>query len=515
VVVLVPLDDRPVNTTLPQAVGRIGGVTVELPPASLLPAMRDPGDPDGLAAWLADQAARPEVDALIVSADGLAQGGLIASRTSDDALTQLLDRLHVLTTIKAGRPALQVWAFGTVTRASNGTVTDEEPDYWSHYGPALHEWGSATHRAHLAHLSGQAASPGPDPAAAIPAEVRHDFQRRRLRNHVVLLELLRMRSAGTLDHVTITFDDTAPHSAGSLEQLWVEQWRHVLDLDDVLMYPGADEVAATLVARRLVTRRQAGRAASRVRLAGGWVDEDGMGRVPPFENQPYVRALRRQVAAAGAELVRWEDRAAADGALVVHAPGPDRHDWCSRTDPGPGTVAGGDVRELVDLVAQGTAEGLPVGLVDVRDTNGGDPALIDELVGRDLVRGLVAYGGWNTAGNATGSTVATLVAAIVGAGAAEQVEREVLSRMLEDVTYQSRVRAELDGSHGVRLTRDATSAAGGVTSVDLTAFADQVRVELDKELARLSPRPGWRVAHVSLPWHRSFEVALQLTAPTS
>jgi hypothetical protein len=188
------------------------------------------------------------------------------------------------------------------------------------------------------------------------------------------------------------------------------------------------------------------------------------------------------------------------------------------------------VRELVDLVAQATAEGLPVGLVDVRDTNGGDPGLIDELVDRDLVRGLVAYGGWNTAGNATGSTVATLVAAIVGAGiaaqptavtspksfaAAEQVERELLSRILEDVTYQSRVRAELDGSHGVRLTREATSAAGDVTSADLTAFAEQVRVELDKELARLSPRPGWHVGHVSFPWRRSFEIALQLTPPTS
>ncbi len=60
------------------------------------------------------------------------------------------------------------------------------------------------------------------------------------------------------------------------------------------MYPGADEVGAVLVARALVS---AGGARPTWRVACG--EDDGLTRIPNFENAPVRDSLVRQIVAAG------------------------------------------------------------------------------------------------------------------------------------------------------------------------------------------------------------------------
>jgi hypothetical protein len=62
-IALLPLDERPVNTRLPADVAAIAGGRVLLPPASILPSMRRPGDTSALREWLHQTALDPRTDA--------------------------------------------------------------------------------------------------------------------------------------------------------------------------------------------------------------------------------------------------------------------------------------------------------------------------------------------------------------------------------------------------------------------------------------------------------------------
>ncbi|MEV1176003.1 DUF4127 family protein [Nonomuraea sp. NPDC049784] len=468
-IALLPLDERPVNTRLPADVAAIAGARLSLPDAGLLPSMRIPGKAGPLGEWLLDQ----DPDAAVVCVEMLVHGGLVASRTTGDDTLTVLERLNVLRRLRRARPGLPISAVSLVTRASDSYHGDEEPPYWPRFGRELHAYGGLLHRAHVADLTG-AEPPADELTSKIPAEVRTDFELRRLRNHAVNLEALKLLAESVVDPLLITADDTAVHSAGSVEQGWLRHWARALDpAGTLLMYPGADEVGAVLVARALAARH--GRPI-RIRVVSG--DPAGLDVVAAFENLPAGAGARRQILAAGAQVA--EDGQDADVALVLHTPAPGRTDWLGNPpSPDPAAVAA-TVREI-------RAAGVPVALADVRHTNGGDPDLIKALSAEGLVEGLVAYGGWNTAGNTIGSVVAAAVATVVGTREntldRTAARRLLLHRLTEDYGYQAIVRAT---------GPDATAARERLEPI-LHGFA-----------------PDWTIQDITFPWNRSFEIDFTL-----
>jgi len=485
-IVLVPLDERPVNTGLVADVAAVGGHRLELPPAAALPDYREPADTAALAAWLRERAADPGVGALVVSLDMLVHGGLIAARTTHDGTATVLRRLDVLREIKAARPGLPVLAVTLVTRASDHDSATEEPEYWATYGRRLHALGRDAHRA----WEDGAGAPDAD----VPAEVRRDLARRRLRNHVVNLAAIDLRADGVLDHLVVTADDTARFSAGSVEQAWLGYWGRLDPAMQVPIYPGADETGAVLVARALTTL-----AGVSPRVRSVTADPAGMERVPPYENAPLAESVPRQLAAAGGTLVDDD----ADLVLVVHTSDPDRGDQGGPEAPVDDPAA---AAATVALVAEHVAAGAMVAVADLRYANGSDPTLVEGLRAAGLLEEVVAYGGWNTAGNALGSTVALGVAAVVaertGLPARELARPAKVRRLLDDHAYQSVVRRRawepvFHGTHEPLPACEVAAAEAWVTR------------ELRAELARLLPCDTLAVRQALLPWRRAFEVDIR------
>ena len=491
-IALMPLDDRPVNTAMVADIGRIAGATVVLPPASALPRFREPGDTAALAGWLAE-AADSELVGAVVSLDMLGYGGLIASRTSQDTAREVLGRVAVLEKIHAAHPGLPIGALNVFLRASNSNNASEEPDYWSDYGVLLHRLGGRVHEAWAG--SGPAAGSTVD-EALVPASVRQDFARRRLRNHVVNLAGLDLAYSGTVSTLLLTADDTAPRSAGSAEQSLIDYWTTLLGpRENVLVYPGADEVAAVMTARLLSRHHRFSPS-----FAVTCVEPGGLDRVAPYENTPLATGVQRQVVAAGGRL----DSSRADVRLFVHAPSPTGGDFYGsvpdRTDPG---LVATTLRELEKALEAGER----VALADCRFPNGGDPALVEALRDAGLLLRLEAYGGWNTAGNSLGSTVAAAVAAAVGRHSGQRdalaQQKFLLHRVVEDYGYQSRVRGGLtsQADHEVLFGPDA---------IDTTA--ERARRKLDAVLQELvgGASDRWSVGSVRFPWARAFEIDLGL-----
>lgn len=490
-IALLPLDDRPVNVRLPGDVAAVAGVILDVPPTEILPAYRAAGDAAALGSWLLERAADPATVHIVVSVDMLLYGGLIASRTSDDTTREVLERLDVLREVRRRRPELPISAVSLVTRASNSYSAAEEPEYWTAHGKEIHALGGDAHRL--------LAEPDVLPLSEltpVPAEIVSNYSARRLRNHIANLSTLALVEDATLDFLAITADDTAPFAAGSAEQVWLRHWMRMLPSGrNVLMYPGADEVGAALVARALAAN--AGVTAS---FSVACAEAEGMTRIPPYENMSLAASASRQIRAAGAV----EVAEGGDITLVLHAPDPARHDMFGGRPDAVDTAA---VAGTVALVAARLDAGELVALADVRYPNGADEALVRALAEADLLGRLQAFGGWNTAGNTLGSVVAVAAAGVVGRATgtydARAARIALLTRLLDDFAYQAVVRTDT----GPSLFPDLYPMADDA----LVLTAERViHEELTALLESMLPADDVRIAELTLPWRRSFEIGLVL-----
>ncbi|MFE5258665.1 DUF4127 family protein [Streptomyces coelicoflavus] len=484
-IALVPLDERPACATLPVMVAALAGVPVRTP-AALLPTLRTPGDPDGIGAWLTGQAP----DAAVVSLETLGHGGLIASRTRPGTVAAVAARLEPLRALAATGTA--VHGVTLVTRTPDSADAMEEPDYWDPHGPALHRWSAALHRA------SQDGAPVPD--TDVPDEVRADFLTRRLRNHTLNLVALELAADGTLASLVIGADDTAPRALATAELGWLTQWSDWLG-GPVAVRPGADEACTTLVARTVGTLL--GGPATRVAIEGRDLD-----RVAPYENLPVGRTAAGQVAACGGVVVEADEDA--DVRLLVHTPDGTGVDWALAPPAGRANDARERAEELAGRAARLLAAGHRVAVADCAQPNGADPLLVTALAGAGIAEELVAYAGWNTAGNTLGTVAAHALTHIAAEHAGvldtEAHRRLLLHRYLEDAGYMTRARtaarAELGSVPGRHDHVPDGHPVLGLIEAELTAFQTGLGIFPD-----LRVEPG----SVRLPWNRTFETDFTVT----
>lgn len=494
-IVLVPLDERPVNIDIPRQVAAIAGVTIEIPEESILPSMRSSANLDKLHEWILRQVSDQRASHFVACVDTVVHGGLISARISQDSIAATLERLEVFRSIKVINPELLVSAVSLIMRASDSYSAVEEPDYWSRYGRELHHLGADLHCAIEGEIKGS--SPQQILKTKIPEPIVQDFELRRLRNHLVNLSSIALHEEGFIDTLALTADDTAPYSAGSAEQLWLRHWCRALPRGkSVLIHPGADEVGAVLVARALTS--VAG--SPLFLIACG--ESDGLDRIPNFENAPLRDSLIRQVSAAGGRLVTPKERP--DIILVTHAPDPERGDFGGYPPKSDSDATERTISEVKKALAAGYA----VALADVRFSNGGDPQLVDRLAEEGLLLQLSAYGGWNTAGNSIGSAVAHSIARWVGEklGTLDRTEtdRALLMRILEDRAYQSGIRRDLH-------FEVFQGEIGPVSEEIQRAACERITANLQEYLDWITRGwQSWSVKEVTLPWSRSFEIALRL-----
>ncbi|MFD4025518.1 DUF4127 family protein [Streptomyces sp. NPDC058576] len=489
-IALLPLDERPACSRLPDQIAAVAGAGTLLPPDELMPRLREPGDADALGTWLAG-AAR-DADAAVVSLETLGHGGLIASRTQPSPVAEVAARWQVLARIAAsGTP---VHAVTLITRTPDSDDAMEEPEYWDPHGPALHHLSAELHhgeqpRARRAeHLAAA--------REAVPPAVRSDFLRRRVRNHALNLTALELAASGVLDSLVVGADDTAPRAVSTAELQQLQLWRTRLEVEDrVSVRPGADEATATLVARTLLGLLGSGPVTVRIEA----VDPDGLARTAPYENIPVGRTAAGQIMACGATVHEGPDP---DLYLLVHTPDGDG-DWAVGPLTHRSERAARTAGSLADRAAALLRAGRAVAVADCAQPNGADPLLADALLGTGLAHLLTSYAGWNTAGNTLGTAVAHAVTAVAARRADrldESAHLDLLAhRFIEDLGYMTRVRAEIRAELGSVPGRHDHVPDGHPLLDRLAAGLTRCAEELPGFHARITP------GSVRLPWRRTFE----------
>lgn len=485
---MLPPDERPNTGGYAKSIARCSGADVLLPPEEVMPHFRRPADTSGLAQWL--RRVDGSVDAHIISLDLLVHGGLVPSRLTNDLIGEAIPRLDVLRELRA-----PVYAYQVITRLphyDNPTRSRQEPKYWETHGRAMFELSQAWDRREYGEARAQEVTTA---KAAIPSEFVTDQVRRRMRNHAVNLAALELATAGILTELIITSDDTALRGLPAADRRSIDRWLHRLG-QGFRVYPGADEVPSVLVPKVLGKLRGI--------IPKIYVDCPNplsLTRIAPYEDQPADLGISAQISALGG--VRVETPENADLVLMVHGPAEEPGDWVE------GPIYQDSSTECLALASAAIthlAADREIAVADIRYANGSDPTLVTALNSAGILEKLAAYGGWNTASNTLGTTLAAGVSVVFDdstyAAAARRDFRDL--KILKDAHYLPVQRLRMQTQYSERGIFDPPVG-------EMPALARRVEEELNEWAANIRALDGVRVENLDWPWDYLFTVDFDIT----
>ena len=488
-IALLPLDDRPCNTRFPQEIAAIGGDSLCHPSRDTLGRFNTPADILPLQEWLENL---PAVSALIVSVDMLAYGGLVASRKTRTSFETAAARLQILEAWHRARPETPIYAFNVLMRLAITMDSDAAvPHYYNVMKYARLKDEAARDPQKMKELR--------EVTAQIPPEILAQDHEARARNHAINLTMIDYAARGTFDYLLITQEDCTEFGLHRSEQAEILARVETLGVQSKFaLHPGADEAALTLLARHW--NRE-------ISFQVHWSDEAHKRDIAVFEDMPYEDALGSHIAAMGGHLSAQNG----DFELFVNAPVGGSQKDETETEK---TVREANLIAFCDAIELAVAQQKRVALCDVAFPNGADELLLSLLKKRGILGQLAVFGGWNTAGNTTGTVLAQCAAlfraASIGAtstetgqSASQKLNRQfVFERLVDDWGYQARVRAELE-----RVAR-----ARGFSPLSMNGQARGIeeiaRVQLGDFAREIAPQFGAKLEklEVRLPWSRTFEV---------
>jgi len=497
-VVLVPLDSRPAAGQYAQLIGKIDGVDVRMPSYEALGRFTTQGNPDRILDWIEDQDLS-QTSSLIVSADMICYGGLIASRVFDVSTVVATRRLQRLIEIKKKNPHVKLYLFSSTMRLTP----------------------TATRRASKIRLQiakyeerKDMADRGADPDAKkqmeevrrlIPKAELDQYEATRARNHAIQRLLVQVTQDSAIDFLVIGQDDARPFGPQVKETAELKQYVSQLGLKSKVYFcEGVDQHSSVLLSRALLKEANW---SPRVRVF--YSDDNGKSLMASFESTRIDESLSEQLLASGARPV------GADGVYdyTLYLNTPKR-----RPEP---------FHEFLDRLRADLDRGKPVAVADINLAPDGtsDPELFNALWQHGRLMNLLSYAGWNTAGNTIGTSIpAANVYLLAKRSNKDPLQREIaqreflIHRFVNDYAYHKFTRpsayALIEPDHHEEIYGDEWDEVNDYVSRDLLrqlrqffdeAFLNKTIVVGDNRYRFVGIDGG----KVWLPWPRPYEVRME------
>lgn len=505
-VLLLPLDSRPVCSTMVQKLGALAGLNVILPPKSYLDNYQTPSGRQKLFPWL--QKNQPFYDYSIISADNLLHGGLLAARRNTATPSEEDELLKQLRQLPITR---QQAIFSVIPRL---LVSDQLlPDRWYQYQLMRY-----SQLADIVRITGSFALTQElrRTEAKIPAKVLDKYRSRYQQSDRFNMGLLTLAT----DDRRITFgqDDASPiglpHASAVKLQSSIAAKK--LQQQAQLTY-GADEIASLLLVRYYLQQSN-----WQPKVYLHYASPKAEGADMPYMAVCVGAALRNQLKLIGASEVSTPD--SADLICYVN---------CGNDDFRPSAKQAQELQQMLN-------QGYRVALVDSSANFEAEELLLPQLLANNVpINKLAAYAAWNTFSNSSGTALAQ---GLLFCGRLRQLQTAgadtdqlaalyaanlnfTAERILEDYYYQKLVHPQL---------RQTLEAFGTnpveLDSEDKTATEQYIQGKLSLQAYRLlhdnlgrTPfyqQNGQRYylrdlsVGVKLPWARIFEAELQVCTHT-
>lgn len=383
----IPIDNRPVCYNLAKDIAAIDeNIEFFIPPREFLGDLTRSAGVNEIIEWIENI---PECDAMVISLDTIAYGGLIPSRRSTDSLEDIKSRLKRLKPLLKNK---KVYAFSSIMRISNNNYNEEEKEYWKDWGKKIFEY------------SYSGVNDG------IPQAILDDYLATRKRN----FEINKTYLNWGLNTLIFSKDDCAPKGfnvdeARELERLGAKT------------KTGADEIPLTLLARAIEKE---------IKVFVEFTEPDYKDCISNYEDVSIEKSVQGQLELGG--FTQVQTREEADVILIVNnfIEKQGEHVMVWTTQPFRKTF---------------TPPDKPYAIADVRYANGADNDFVEQLLPQIDLKNFYGYAGWNTSANTIGSLLAGVkVRWNTGKYNESAFKRLQIIRFLEDWAYQANVRGMIE-----------------------------------------------------------------------
>lgn len=471
-IVIVPIDDRPChNKMITMAMANYDSINIVYPKKEDLGHFTRPGNPNKICSFVERET--QDADVLIVSIDSLLFGGLVQARTAEKNvnLNQYDALLETLKTAKKNNPQLKVYAYSVIMRLTTTVTSSENLNVWED----IFEYSQLVHRTQLDRSFEQSLK---DVEARIPSHDLQAYLNARQRNHYINKRAIQLTKDEIIDYLVLVQEDTSPYGMHISEQELLRKDIEQYQVNDsVVLKNGTDEMVALLLARHINKQKKV------VNVDSQFVSDNF---IALYEDTPVLDNLKRSLNIANMDM-------GSSKYTIFMLPCDDhKSDLCFEP------WQSSDVKEDVYLNVLKTYEDHHIGLLDVKDANGGNPDVLYksiEIVGRES---LIAYSAWNTASNAIGTFLLDMSIAID-----HKTNKDYLRhRILDDAIYQGKVRYKVNA---------------WMKNQKLDVWAMNESEVLNKEVTRLMNKEivsndlitNKKKIKATLPWGRSFEIEME------
>lgn len=383
----IPIDNRPVCYNLAKDIAAIDeNIEFFIPPREFLGDLTRSAGVNEIIEWIENI---PECDAMVISLDTIAYGGLIPSRRSTDSLEDIKSRLKRLKPLLKNK---KVYAFSSIMRISNNNYNEEEKEYWKDWGKKIFEYS----------YSGL--------NDGIPQAILDDYLATRKRN----FEINKTYLNWGLNTLIFSKDDCAPKGfnvdeARELERLGAKT------------KTGADEIPLTLLARAMEKE---------IKVFVEFTEPDYKDCISNYEDVSIEKSVQGQLELGG--FTQVQTREEADVILIVNNFIEKQGEY----------VMGWTTQPFRKTF---TPPGKPYAIADVRYANGADNDFVEQFLPQIDLNNFYGYAGWNTSANTVGSLLAGVkVRWNAGKYNEAAFKRLQIIRFLEDWAYQANVRGMIE-----------------------------------------------------------------------
>lgn len=490
--VLLPLDERPCNFKFPYQLFQTDFMEVVRP--ECLGDKKIPADLKMVENFLLKECC--DADYAVIALDTLLYGGLIPSRLHHFEKNEVIGRLEILKKIKQNNPSLNLYAFACIMRCPKYSSSDEEPDYYEDCGAEIHRLGAVLHQEKL---SLKTTDEKDVLLEKIPEAALRDYTERRAFNLSMNLRTVDMVKDGIIDFLIIPQDDSAPFGYTAMDQSTVRGYIADKALQNqIYIYPGADEVEMTLLARAVNHCQK-----KTPRVYAKYASMSAPFLTPPYEDRPLGETVKSHLMAAGC--LQTDSLSESDFVLGLTAPSECMEEAVKQPVNKANYTTARNLAEFVYAVKTYIKEGKAVSIADNSYVNGGDLELLQMLEEEKLLFHLAGYAGWNTSANTIGTSIAEGVLYLYRGNSRQALDFLTL-RYFEDVGYCAHVRKCVTEEELPQLGMnyfDVREAEGIVSRI--------VEKRLKQFMAIHYPSVAehTRVLKVRMPWRRMFEVDIE------
>lgn len=496
-IVLLPLDERPCNYNFPYEIFNNENYNIVRPNLNILGDKKQPGNLDEIAKYLLKET--KDADGLVISIDTLLYGGIVPSRLHFDNFDTLNNRLAILKEIKENNPKIKIYAFHLIMRSPQYSSSDEEPDYYEDYGREIFLTGFLGHKKELGLASPNELLQLEE--IKVPEKYLNDFVNRRKLNTNMCLTSIDLVLDNVIDFLIIPQDDAAEFGWTAKDQDVVRKVIEQKTLQlKVYMYPGADEVANTLLSKMIL------KIENKKPLVYIHYPSATSGQlIPRYEDRMLDTTVKYQILAAGALTASSFEEA--DAVLFVNSPSSNMQEAAYQHIHYREYQTQRNLVEFVEQIKYVVNKlKKPAIIGDVGYANGGDIELIQMLEASNLLTKVAAYAGWNTSSNTLGTAIPHGLMVWLN-GQTKQLKTFLVSRYIEDVGYCSIVRHEVNRNHleqhGFNYF-DVKEQRGVVSEIIKKELLDLVNNNLP------SLKNKVEISDLYMPWRRMFEIGIEI-----